>query len=166
MKMQALILIATLAISSNGLSSEKVHVKNQLIGLWHSIPALPADWADTYSFYEDGTYLYRTSNMDCTRRLISIKGKWEYKNGTLTLTQKEKTHLIDGKIILSHSSCADGKELEGATEKVSKITPNGVLSYKLKEIEQDPKFKSILSNKITINNQPYWKFSNDPNFRN
>ena len=158
--------IIILMFSSSVFSEEKpINVKQTLIGFWHFIPHVPSGWGETYSFDSNGTYVYHTSSMLCGRRLLSINGEWNHSEGVLTLTQKQKTHRINGKFEKAFGSCGDEFELVNSETINTKIYPNKVIKIKLPKIEYDKKAYGINQNKITINNQPYWKFSDDPKHR-
>jgi hypothetical protein len=139
--------------------------KDELIGFWHEIPDTPSDWARTYAFFSDGSYQFNTNRMLCGRRLLSIKGAWTHKDGVLTLTHIQREHRVGGKLKPSAGSCADAKELIGAKTVIEEITPRKIETLGLKNIETDNRFKGTLSKMIHINGQPYWKFSDDPNYR-
>lgn len=160
------LLIIILMFSNSVFSQEKpTEIKQTLIGFWHFIPHVPSGWGETYSFHSNGTYVYKTSSMLCGRRLLSINGEWNHTKGILILTQKQKKHRINGKFEKAFGSCGDEFELVNSKTTNTKISPNIVMKIKLDKIEHDKKAYGINQNKITINNQSYWKFSNDPNHR-
>ena len=152
--------------SNSAFSQEKTsETKPTLIGFWHFIPHVPSGWGETYSFHSNGTYVYQTSSMLCGRRLLSVTGEWNHTKGILTLTKKLKSHRINGKLEKAFGSCGDEFELVNSKTINTKISPNIVMKIKLDKIEHDNKAHGINQNKIIINNQPYWKFSNDPKHR-
>lgn len=165
MKLRSLLIIFLLFFSNSVSSTETNNIEKSLIGFWHMIPDMPSGWAETYSFFPNGTYVFHTNSMLCSERTISIEGSWNHKDGILTLVQKEKTHLIGGKLEPAFGSCFDDYELVDAKQIESKIEPNTTVKIKLMEIEKDERFNNILSNKITLNKTEFWKFSNDPNYR-
>ncbi len=165
MKSRILITALLIVVSNASYSSDGKTVKESLVGFWHIIPDMPSGWAETYTFNSDGTYIYHTNTMQCSRRLLSIKGEWSHSDNTLTITQKEKEHLVGGKFEKSYGSCFDENELVGAIRAVTEINPNIVETSQLSEIEHDSRFETTLANKITIHGNSYWKFSDGPNYR-
>lgn len=154
-----------LVLASNVCASNNDAISNELVGFWHAVPGTPSGWAESYSFNSNGTYTYQTSQMECSIRLKSITGAWTYSNNTLTLREKRKTVLKNGRLIPSHSSCADDYMLLDATEVTEEIAPNAATSINIKSIDHDDRFEGF-TKRINLNGKVYWKYSDDSEYRN
>jgi hypothetical protein len=62
----------------------------ELTGIWQDIPYWASRWSNSYAFFPDGRYTYRTNEMDCARREMSVSGQWVVRGQKLELTATEK----------------------------------------------------------------------------
>jgi hypothetical protein len=90
---------------------------NGIVGTWQLSYVLGSGWADTYLFFEDGTYRFFFNQMDCDKREVSHSGKWSLKENDLELSVLETVILEGGEMVVSTGSCGSDSTLVNAVEK-------------------------------------------------
>lgn len=72
-------------------SDESIINKEILVGTWRDYPTISDADTEIYSFEEDDTFKYYTSQYEIDRELISLSGKWELNDNNLILSIDKKT---------------------------------------------------------------------------
>ena len=94
-------LIILFSVIKSGVASND-DVRADLIGFWHAVPGMPSGFAESYSFYEEGNYIYHGNQMECSRRVLKVTGSWDYSNDTLKgLAGKLSRHLVHAGMVVS-----------------------------------------------------------------
>ena len=135
--------------------------KQNLTGLWQiNNPRVGNGYAECFSFFADGTFIYQYDPSDDTRVIIKLKGKYRLDKGGLYLTVLSRVERVGGKILTG----------AGGTDEYLFVYDND----KMKQVpeiapkELDPLIISkvnIANNKTDfyINNRHYYKVEADPN---
>jgi len=135
--------------------------KQNLTGLWQiNSPRVGNGYAECFSFFGDGTFVYQYDPSDDTRVIIKLKGKYRLDKGGLYLTILSRIERVGGKILTG----------AGGTDEYLFVYDND----KMKQVpetapkELDPLIitkVNMVNNKIDfyINNRHYYKVEADPN---
>ncbi len=89
----------------------------EIAGVWQNSAVLGSGWSDTYLFFEDGTFRFFYSQMDCAKREVSYTGNWKLDESDLILSIIDITILEGGEMVLSTGSCGSDSTLINAVEK-------------------------------------------------
>lgn len=133
-------------------------IRKDLVGVWHSLPMLPAGWAEKYLFYKDGTYRYDYSQMDGAKRVISKWGTFEAKTSKLILHENKKLVVRGGTVA---DDGTGNNIIVGGKEEYIQVIPSKKMVYFFSQVKKEKK-KEEPSLSIKIGKIKYWKFSNDP----
>jgi hypothetical protein len=118
-----------------------------------------AGWSETYQFFENGKYIFRYSQMDCTKRLLSYSGTWELKGeNKLILTMTSRTVLEGGTEVPSSGSC--DFEIEGGEVKTIELGDTQSLELILSTTKRD-KMNGDLRTRV-FGDRAFWKHEDDP----
>ena len=74
-------------------SNESIINKEILVGTWRDYPTISDADTEVYSFKEDDTFKYYTSQYEIDRELISLSGKWELNDNNLILSIDKKNSI-------------------------------------------------------------------------
>lgn len=157
MNLRLTLLVLLISCSTNSQSS--VDIKD-LIGIWQDSPQVAAGWSETFQFFEDGSYVYRYSQMDCTKRLLSYAGTWKLVGeDELRMTMTSRTILEGGSEVPSSGSC--DFEIQGGH--VKKIMLEDLQSVDL--ILSTTVIDTDNGNLRTrfFGDRQFWKHEDDPN---
>jgi hypothetical protein len=135
--------------------------KQSLIGLWQEgSPLVGNGYAESFSFFSNGTFVYQHNPFDDLRGVSQLKGKYRLDKGGLYLTILFRVERVGGNILTGAAG----------TDEYLFVLDN----YKIKQVsenhpkELDPLFiekVNVIDNKVDfyINNRHYYKVSTDPN---
>lgn len=144
--------------------------EDNLVGIWQDWPSMASGWSNHYNFYDSGKYTLFFNEMDCAKTVESESGFWQIEGSLLTLNPILRVSLNGGKLIPASGSCASSKMLDGAKVAIEKIKDSEVKTYEI-TIPDKPvsvggheisKNDFPMYQLITIDNVPYWKFSDNP----
>jgi hypothetical protein len=131
----------------------------ELVGIWQDSPQVAAGWSETYQFFDNGKYIFRYSQMNCTKRLLSYSGTWELKGkNELVLTMTSQTVLEGGTEMPSSGSC--DFEIQGGEVKTIKMGDSQSVELSLSTTERD-KMNGDLR-KRGFGDRSFWKHEDDP----
>lgn len=148
-----------LTLFSCTVDNKKTFDTKELVGIWQDSPQVAAGWSETYQFFEDGNYIYRYSQMDCTKRLLSYSGTWELQNNNkLILTMTSRNVLEGGTVVLSSGSC--DFEIEGGVVKTIELGDSSPVELGLSPTTRD-KMNGDLRTK-SFGDRAFWKHEDDP----
>lgn len=91
-------------VSKSPVNSPEPDDKNFFIGLWHSMNMVAAGFGERYTFNEDGTFIFGTSQMGEFDRLLYTAGTWSITDGKLKLEVGTKLAVPVGDINKIESS--------------------------------------------------------------
>ena len=121
---------------------------------------IASGWAETYQFFEDGTFTFNYNQMDCAKRTVSYSGNWEEGKGQIILTKTVQTDWEGGTLEKAFGSCGSEMELVDATLKTTKISPPEKITLTISKI-QDGGEEDLYQPVIDINGETYWKKSDN-----
>lgn len=135
-----------------------LYSQETLTGIWQDAPALGSGWGENYRFFEDGSFAFSHSQMDCQDSIISLGGFYKVKRNRLKLKFISIEYIQGGKLVPASGSCGSEYALEGGNI----VTESFVDKKKLKisSIEPDPEFDHL--HFILIGGVKYWKLGWDP----
>jgi hypothetical protein len=130
------------------------------VGTWQSSAVLGSGWSDSYLFFEDGTFKFFYSQMDCSKREVSFSGNWLAGADEIQLIITNSVMLEGGEMVVSTGSCGSDSTLINAVEKIITYDPP------LKNILQDAKYflisiDGVEEKTLTINGKRFWYYG-DP----
>lgn len=134
------------------------HSQETLVGIWQDSPALGSGWSENYRFFEDGSFVFSHSQMDCQDSIISMGGFYKVRRKKIRLTFIVIEYLEGGKLVPASGSCGSEFALEGGT--VVSDTYNVKKKLKISPIQPDPEFEHL--HFIKIGDIKYWKLGWDP----
>jgi hypothetical protein len=140
---------STTAQVAGGESTENIPTLN-LPGIWQGNNMMAAGWADRYHFYPSGIYHFYPNQMICSEEKVEKIGTWEFENTLLTLrTTKQVIHNYESD---PGGLCRviDSKEVELTTPIIEQFS---IVNLGTQEGDIYPSIK--------INDQQFWKFSDD-----
>lgn len=147
-------------------NEEFVLNKDNLIGIWQDIPNMASGWSDHYNFYPSGKYTLYFSEMNCTKRILTESGFWQFDNSTsnLTLIVKQRTK-IEGGILDQTSVC----EWQGGEKIIETVTNSETREYKLSVPTDSIKYGQEIINPndtpwykmVVFNDRPFWRFNDE-----
>ncbi len=105
--------------------------QKDFVGTWQASAVLGSGWSNTYLFFEDGTFKFFYSQMDCDKREVSYSGNWKTDESDLILSIADITILEGGEMVLSTGSCGSDSTLINTVEK---------------KLLYDPPVRSVLHN--------------------
>jgi hypothetical protein len=162
MKRILILFIVIQSVSSHLYAQSDLPIsKQKLIGLWQiNSPRVGNGYAECFSFFGDGTFIYQYDPSDDTRGIIKLKGKYRLDKGGLYLTILSRVERVGGKI-LTGAGGTDEYLFVFDNDKMKQVT-------ELAPKELDPLIISkvnTVNNKIDfyINNRHYYKVATDPN---
>lgn len=155
--MKNLIIIFTLILVSPFAYSQ---VPDSLIGVWQDSEVLGSGWSNSFLFFKDGTYKFFSSQMDCSKRLLSFSGKWKVNDDVMTLTVVERVIVTGGVMVISDGSCASDSTLIEGTEKTVKVKPKEKMEYSVSKIYTES-LPGLERKFIYIDAMKYWYYG-DP----
>lgn len=130
-------------------------------GVWQDSEELGSGWSNCFLFYDNGSFKFFFSQMDCAKRVVSYSGKWKIKSDTLRLTVKGKTIIKGGKLIASEGSCGSDSMITGGRLTKLKLDPPEKLVFAIGKVTSED-LDGITREVIFINNKKYWRFTDDP----
>jgi len=144
---------------SQGIQDEKT----LMIGSWHTAPYVGAAYGPRYHFYDDGSYLYESSNYTSENRIISESGTWNIENEILTLTVNSKV-TVEGGERVKQTLPDDPSQymIVNGTVKIIEVNPPEKENYDLGAILKDTIEDGNGFLTTTFNGDQYWKLSDDP----
>ena len=162
MKRIVILIIVIQSIGSQLYAQSDLPISKQnLTGVWQiNSPRVGNGYAECFSFFGDGTFVYQYDPSDDTRVIIKLKGKYRLDKGGLYLTILSRIERVGGKILTG----------AGGTDEYLFVYDND----KMKQVpetapkELDPLIitkVNMVNNKIDfyINNRHYYKVEADPN---
>ncbi len=130
-------------------------------GVWQDSDVLGSGWSNSFLFYDNGSFKFFFSQMDCAKKIVSYSGKWKINSDTLRLTVKEMTTIKGGKLVASEGSCAGDSMITGGWLAKLKIDPPEKLLFPLSKVtSEDP--DGTKREVLIIDNKKYWRFTDDP----
>ena len=121
-----------------------------LPGIWQNNGMMAAGWADRYHFYPSGTFHFYPNEMICMEEKVGKVGTWQLENSLLTL-RTTKQVIRDFEIDPGGLCHATGsREVELTRPIIEQFT---IVDLGNREGDIYPS--------ITINDQQFWKFSDD-----
>lgn len=136
-----------------------VHSQETLVGIWQDAPSLGSGWGENYRFFEDGTFVFSHSQMDCQDSVISMGGFYKVRGKKLKLQFIAIEYIEGGTLEPSSGSYGSEFQLVGGT--VVSDTFRDKIRFSISKIQQDPEFDHL--HFILIGNEKYWKLGWDPN---
>jgi len=138
----------------------------ELTGIWQDIPYWASRWSNSYAFFPDGRYTYRTNEMDCARREMSVSGQWVVRGQKLALTATEKIVRQGGKLEPATGSCASDNDLVDA-QTVTVPVAGAVSALPIAHVElvDEPNYArpgSTRMYRVVIGDQKFWRMKDDP----
>lgn len=138
-------------------AQEKNITKSELVGVWQDLEVVASGWSNTFLFFDDGTYRFYYSQMDCMKRVVMHSGTWKIKNDGLVIKIKNRKIIEGGKVVASDGSC-DSSLING-TEKIIKISPSEKEILSISPVYID---KENNKDKIYLDAISFWRFSENP----
>lgn len=129
--------------------------KEDLVGLWHAQPGIPAGYAERWVFHDDMTFKFYGNEMDGTRRILSFSGFWDIKDSYLKLSVSEKEVVIGGEVV---SDKIMGYIIEGGDHQIQILdTPEeSILTLSSYELNLGNAHAPL---SIMIGDTQYWSFT-------
>lgn len=143
-----------IALNACGQSS-----KEELIGIWQAGSDKESSaWLDNYQFFLDGKFIFNFNQYDGSKRIISIKGKYELHNDTLILIIEYSVEAMGGYIVRGSSAWEDEWVLQDAKIKEIKYdSPKKEITFIEKCNDHISTFPCIM-----IEKRKYYKMQSDP----
>ena len=131
------------------------------IGNWHDMPMVAAGFGDRYSFADDGTFIFASSEMDGTAREIAFSGSWEMVDGQVVLTIKNRLMLIGGNLVPASGSIGTDYEIVGGRVEYVRLPVEAfeVAIYEISDVVMDTVYGIGQIRFVWINGQAFWDFS-------
>ena len=130
-----------------------------IIGIWQAKTAsVSSAYFDTYQFFPDGTFRFNTNQYDGLRRILSLGGVYEIKNGEVIFTVNFAIEVFGGNLIRSEiSTGSDSWSIEGGNIKSIPIIPpvRKTASFFIEKLVSGIEV-------ITIDANKYYKVDSDP----
>jgi hypothetical protein len=153
------LLIVWLVILCAGCQPKALLSEQELIGIWQVSPSMASGWDDAYQFFDSGEFIFNTSQMNCEERNRSFAGTWKLTDTHLELTIRQRVVLEGGQLVES-VICATAYEIEGGELKTYGLEKSEIKSLSISAITPDE--GNMNRDKITLENKPFWKISDDP----
>ena len=133
---------------------------SSIVGVWQNQAQMGSAWNNTYLFFQDGTFKFFYSQMDCAKRDVSYSGLWSVKGNALKLIMKEKVSVVGGELQKSDGSCVSDFMIVGGAEKRTRLKKGKKEVFSISDVYKDEgeNPKDI----IYIDNIKFWRFSNSP----
>lgn len=133
--------------------------QDSLVGIWQDEPALASGWSNNYRFFDDGSYIYSHSQMNCEDSIIATHGKFRIKGDLLFLKQKKIEFISGGEYVRASGSCGSVFELVGGIPVIRSKRKRNI--YSISMISKDSNQEHL--DYILIGKKKYWKLGWDPN---
>lgn len=135
--------------------------KGKIVGVWQINSARTGNgYAECFSFFQDGRFIYQYDPSDDTRNVTQIKGKYQLDSDKLIITVIGRVERIGGKIMAGAVGTDEYLFVfdNDKTKQVAEISPKQLDPFFITKVH-------TLSGKIDcfINNRHYYKVSSDPN---
>jgi len=130
----------------------------EFIGTWHNTPSVGSGYGARYYFFNNGTFIYKASEMDGETRIRTKKGIWSIKEDKLILLVNEIEEIVGGQKVLASGSIGTEYEIEG-----------GKLETKVVDFVEEYTLSSMKTNNVLwrpmveINDMSFWRYTSDPN---
>jgi len=134
--------------------------KDEIIGVWQiNSPRVGNGYAESFSFFKGGTFIYQYDPSDDTRNITQLQGKYQLDGERLILTVTRRKERIGGKIMAGAVGTDDYLFVfdNDKTKEVAEVSPKPLDPFFISKVHK-------LSGKIDclINNRHYYKVSSDP----
>lgn len=129
-----------------------------VVGIWQDAPSLGSGWGENYRFFEDGSFVFSHSQMDCQDSIISMGGFYSIKRKRIKLKFIVIEYIEGGTLVPASGSCGSEFALEGGT-----VTTDSYIKKQtmfISKITQDPEFDHL--HYILLNGHKFWKLGWDP----
>ncbi|HOZ18307.1 MAG TPA: hypothetical protein PLF04_08245 [Candidatus Fermentibacter daniensis] len=135
-------------------------------GLWHAMPMVASGYAEIYALLEDGTFLWRESEMDGEARLRERSGNWSIEGDSLVLLVTTDLVWEGGTLEPATGSVGTDSELTGFTG----MYYDYFLPVEVRLHASAPSFEQAGANpdlpvgmwRMIIGGEEYWLLSSDP----
>ncbi|MCI0449693.1 MAG: hypothetical protein L0Y79_07905 [Chlorobi bacterium] len=135
---------------------------DSLVGVWQDMNIVGSGWSNSYLFFNDGSFKFFFSQMDCSKRMVSYSGKWQVSGEALLLAVGERVIVEGGIMVKSTGSCASDSTIEGGIERKIEVSPPEQIEYAVSRIYKESD-NDIQRDVVYIDMVKFWKFSDDPN---
>jgi hypothetical protein len=138
-----------------------VITKGEFIGVWQiNSPRVGNGYAESFSFFKDGTFIYQYDPSDDTRNITQLKGRYQLDDERLIVAVTHRIERLGGKIMAGgvgtdeYLFVFDNDKLKNVAE----VSPKPLDPFFISKVHK-------VSGKIDclINNRHYYKVSTDPN---
>ena len=124
-----------------------------LTGLWHEMNMVGSGFSERYAFYEDGTFIYCSSQMDDLERNLCKTGTWSVADDELRLAVETRLVLEGGQVEESD----EGQYIDGGDVRELFYDPPEKEVYKIAPAGKDEDTEREM---ITIGGVIYYRFDN------
>lgn len=134
---------------------------NRIIGVWQADNNLVSSaWNEAYQFFQNGDFIFNTSQYDGLQRIVKIKGKYRVYNDTLFFHVEALVEQKGGNIIRSkYTTLNDSWSIENSQLDEIRIE-SGIDEVAYIEWPDIHLSDTIF---IYIDMRKYYKMNNDPN---
>lgn len=132
-----------------------------LTGIWHVINFMPSGWAENFCIFPNGNILFRSSQMDCDKRLIYKAGWWSHQGNRFEIHYTHELVMLGGYMIPAYASCGSDSSLENALPLFRPLPNEQKVEYKMSPVETDRTDDRELL-RLHLDHEPWWKMSPDP----
>jgi hypothetical protein len=136
--------------------------RDSLVGVWQDNNVVGSGWSNTYLFFNNGTYKFFYSQMDCAKRIVSHAGKWSIAGEVLSMEREEQRVIVGGQMILAQGgSCASDSILINGREKIISFSRPKISNVAVSRIYIDTA-EDEYRPRMYIDAVPFWKFIDNP----
>jgi len=140
-----------------------------LTGFWHGSACVGSGYSERYLLFDDGSFIYRTSSMDGSARLIELKGEWSVDGCHLVLLADTAAYLRGGRILEPFASWGSEYVIDGASSISLALIPAEVFRLPLEaytpdyaESSGDEEFEHLTVPYMWIGAGEFWRIHSDP----
>ncbi len=159
--MKKTIFLSTLfLLSSIIVLAQEILNKKDIVGIWQfESSEMASGWGNTYTFFDDGSFIYRPSQYNSLKAIVAINGKYEIVKDNIVLMIKSITELVNGDVI--HDVFQNSNNYWKITDfevKERAVEPETFELY----LEKNPNNKSKYLS-IVLAGEVFYKLRNNPN---
>ena len=136
-----------------------------LIGMWHQMPVVPAGFANRYFFYSDHGFKFASNEMDGGCRIKRLYGKWKLVDNFVEVQIDAEDILNGGEIVGPWGSYGSKFVIDNGTIKEQALDPPLLFRIPIylyiKNDDLDGKLRYTLPS-LNFGAIRYWRMYNKP----
>lgn len=156
-----LLLIAEVSPAPRGDTVTLNAREDELVGMWHQSFNVASGYSERYHFFPSRWVIWYANEMDCGKRLLSLRGRWRVEGSLLHIEWRTERVAVGGTLIPSDGSCASDSMLVDAEYLDQTLLKPRLQSFVLSPTEETDERENELL-RISLDQEFYWKMNADP----